>query len=35
MRPVQVRHEGKIVVVGVCDICREKKEQEAKGQKNV
>ena len=30
MRPIQVRHEGKIVTVGICDRCREIKEKEAK-----
>jgi hypothetical protein len=30
MRPIQVRHQGKLIVVGICDRCREIKEQEAK-----
>ena len=28
--PVQVRHQGKIVVVPVCERCKLRKEQEAK-----
>jgi hypothetical protein len=31
MRPIQVRHNGKLIVVGICDRCREIKEKEAKG----
>jgi hypothetical protein len=30
MRPIQVKHNGKLIVVGICDRCREIKEQEAK-----
>jgi len=30
MRPINVRHNGKIIMVGICDVCREKKESEAK-----
>jgi len=30
MRPIQVKHEGKIITVGICDRCREIKELEAK-----
>jgi len=34
MRPVQVRHQGRLIVVGICDRCREIKEAEAKGKRN-
>lgn len=33
MRPIQVKHNGKVIVVGICDNCKTKKENEAKGQK--
>jgi len=33
MRLIQIRHEGRIIVVGICDVCRIKKEQEAKENK--
>ena len=34
MRPIQVRYQGRIITVGICDSCREKKEAEAKGKKD-
>jgi hypothetical protein len=34
MRPIQVRHQGKLIVVGICDRCREIKEAEAKRRKD-
>lgn len=30
MSPIQVKHQGKIIVVGICDTCKKRKEQEAK-----
>jgi len=30
MQPIQVKHQGKLIVVGICDNCRERKEKEAK-----
>jgi len=33
MRPIPVKHQGKIIIVGICDNCRERKEKEAKQQK--
>jgi hypothetical protein len=33
MRPIQVRYQGKIVTIGICDRCRERKEAEAKKEK--
>ena len=30
MQPIQVRHQGKIITVGICNRCREIKENEAK-----
>lgn len=30
MQPIQVRHNGKILSVGICDRCKELKEEEAK-----
>jgi hypothetical protein len=33
MQPIQVRHQGRIITVGICDNCKKKKEQEAKGEK--
>ena len=29
MRPIPVKHQDKIIVVGICDRCREIKEKEA------
>jgi hypothetical protein len=34
MRPIQVKHQGKLVVIGICDRCREIKETEAKRRPN-
>jgi hypothetical protein len=34
MRPIQIRHQGKLMVVGICDRCREIKEAEAKRRQN-
>jgi hypothetical protein len=33
MRPIQVKHNGRLIVVGICDRCREIKEAEAKKEK--
>jgi hypothetical protein len=30
MRPVNVRHNGKIITIDICDRCREIKEKEVK-----
>ena len=32
MQPIQIRHQGKLIVVGICNRCKELKETEA--QKN-
>jgi C4-type Zn-finger protein len=34
MQPIQIRHNGKIVVVGICNRCKVKKEEEAKRRQN-
>jgi hypothetical protein len=34
MQPIQVRQNGKIVIVGICNRCKELKETEAKGRTN-
>lgn len=34
MRPIQVKHQGRLIVVGICDNCRIKKEAEAKRRQN-
>ena len=31
--PIQVRHQGKILTVPICEICKKKKEEEALQQK--
>ena len=33
MQPIQVRHQGKIITVGICNRCKEKKENETKEKK--
>jgi hypothetical protein len=30
LTPIQVKHQGKIVVVPICNSCKQKKEEEAK-----
>jgi len=30
MRPIQVKHNEKMIVVGICDNCRERKEKKVK-----
>lgn len=30
MQPIQIRRNGKIITVGICNRCKELKEQEAK-----
>ena len=32
IQPIQVRHEGKIIVVPLCNRCKELKEKQAKGE---
>jgi len=32
LTPIQVRHEGKIIVVPLCNRCKELKEKQAKGE---
>ena len=34
MQPIQIRHNGKIITVGICNRCKEIKEQEAKQGRN-
>jgi len=34
MRLIQIRHQGKLIVVGICDRCKELKETEAKRRPN-
>jgi hypothetical protein len=34
LQPIQVRHQGKIITVPICDRCKTKKELEAKGREN-
>jgi hypothetical protein len=33
MQPIQVRHQGKIITIGICNRCKELKETEAKEKK--
>jgi hypothetical protein len=33
MQPIQIRHQGKLIVVGICNRCKEIKMKEAKGEK--
>ena len=33
MQPIQVKHQGKIIVVGICNRCKEKKEREVQENK--
>jgi len=32
MQPIQVRHQGKLIIVGICNRCKELKEKEARRQ---
>ena len=34
LSPIQVRHQGKIIVVPICNRCKELKESEAKRRPN-
>lgn len=34
MQPIQVRHQGKLMVVGICNHCKELKETEAQRRPN-
>jgi len=34
MSPINVRHNGKIITVGICDRCKEIKEKEAQQRSN-
>jgi hypothetical protein len=27
MQPIQIKHQGKIITVGICNICKKKKEE--------
>jgi len=32
--PIQVRHQGKIIIVPICNVCKTNKESEAKRRDN-
>lgn len=32
MQPINVKHQGKIITVGICNSCKQRKETEAKGE---
>jgi len=34
LEPIQIKHQGKILTVPICNICKTNKESEAKGRKN-
>ena len=34
MQPIQVRHLGKLMIVGICDTCKKKKQEEAQRRPN-
>jgi len=33
IQPIKVKHQGKIIIVGICNICKERKEADAKKEK--
>jgi len=33
MQAIQVKHQGRIITVGICNPCKQRKESESKGEK--